>query len=90
MVVLMSILAGIGTAGVPGGSLPLIVVLMRSVGVPGEGIGIILGVDRILDMCRTVLNVTGDLVLATVVSRGEKDEPVAPVPDTPATVATVA
>ncbi|MFM7207054.1 MAG: dicarboxylate/amino acid:cation symporter [Planctomycetaceae bacterium] len=72
-VVLMSILAGIGTAGVPGGSLPLIVVLMRSVGVPGEGIGIIMGVDRILDMCRTVLNVTGDLVVATCVSGGRED-----------------
>ena len=73
MVVLMSILAGIGTAGVPGGSLPLIVVLMRSVGVPGEGIGIIMGVDRILDMCRTVLNVTGDLVVATCVSEGPEE-----------------
>ncbi|MCY2965544.1 MAG: dicarboxylate/amino acid:cation symporter [Planctomycetota bacterium] len=71
-VVLMSILAGIGTAGVPGGSLPLIVVLMRSVGVPGEGIGIIFGVDRILDMCRTVLNVTGDLVVATCVAGNER------------------
>lgn len=74
-VVLMSILAGIGTAGVPGGSLPLIVVLMRSVGIPGEGIAIILGIDRILDMCRTVLNVTGDLVVATCVARsGRVDE----------------
>jgi DAACS family dicarboxylate/amino acid:cation (Na+ or H+) symporter len=71
-VVLMSVLAGVGTAGVPGGSIPLIVVLLRSVGVPGEGIAIILGVDRILDMCRTVLNVTGDLTLATCVAAIEK------------------
>lgn len=71
MVVLMAILAGVGTAGVPGGSLPLIVVLLQSVGVPGSGIGIILGVDRILDMCRTVLNVTGDLVVATCVAARE-------------------
>ena len=70
-VVLMSVLAGIGTAGVPGGSLPLIVVLLRSVGIPGEGIGIILGVDRLLDMCRTVLNVTGDLAVATCVANSE-------------------
>jgi len=69
-VVLMSILAGIGTAGVPGGSLPLIAVLARSVGVPGEGIGIIFGVDRLLDMCRTVLNVAGDLVVAACVAAG--------------------
>ena len=70
-VVLMAILAGIGTAGVPGGSLPLIVVVMQSVGVPGAAIGIILGVDRILDMCRTVVNVTGDLAIATCVARSE-------------------
>jgi DAACS family dicarboxylate/amino acid:cation (Na+ or H+) symporter len=72
MVVLMSILAGVGTAGVPGGSLPLIVVLLTSIGVPAEGIGIILGVDRLLDMCRTTLNVSGDLVLATCVAHGEE------------------
>ncbi len=71
-VVLMAVLAGVGTAGVPGGSLPLIVVLMQSVGVPGEGIGIIMGIDRLLDMCRTVLNVTGDLVVATCVASGER------------------
>jgi DAACS family dicarboxylate/amino acid:cation (Na+ or H+) symporter len=73
-VVLMSILAGIGTAGVPGGSIPMIVVVMTSVGVPAEGIGIILGIDRILDMCRTVLNVTGDLTLATCVNQGLREE----------------
>jgi DAACS family dicarboxylate/amino acid:cation (Na+ or H+) symporter len=72
-VVLMSVLAGIGTAGVPGGSLPLVVIVLRSVNVPAEGIGIILGVDRLLDMCRTVLNVAGDLAIAACVSRGEKE-----------------
>ncbi len=68
VVVLMSVLAGVGTAGVPGGSLPLIVVLMVQVGIPAEGIGLILGVDRFLDMCRTTLNVSGDLVIAKLVS----------------------
>jgi dicarboxylate/amino acid:cation (Na+ or H+) symporter, DAACS family len=72
-VVLMSILAGVGTAGVPGGSIPLIVIVLQSVGIPPEGIGIILGVDRFLDMCRTTLNVTGDLVCATVVARSENE-----------------
>jgi DAACS family dicarboxylate/amino acid:cation (Na+ or H+) symporter len=71
-VVLMSILAGVGTAGVPGGSLPLIVVLMTSLKIPGEGIAIIMGIDRLLDMCRTVLNVTGDLVVATCVAGGSE------------------
>ena len=69
----MSILAGVGTAGVPGGSLPLIVIVLQTVGIPPEGIGIILGVDRFLDMCRTVLNVVGDLVCATFVARSEKE-----------------
>jgi DAACS family dicarboxylate/amino acid:cation (Na+ or H+) symporter len=73
-VVLLSVLAGIGTAGVPGGSIPLIIVVMQSVGVPPEGIGIILGVDRILDMSRTVLNVTGDLAVAQCVARMEKPQ----------------
>ena len=68
LVVLMSILAGVGTAGVPGGSLPLIVVLMTQVGIPAEGIGLILGVDRFLDMCRTTLNVAGDLVIAQLIT----------------------
>lgn len=71
-VVLMSVLAGVGTAGVPGGSLPLIMIVLQSVHVPAEGIALILGVDRILDMCRTVLNVTGDLTIATCVANGEK------------------
>jgi DAACS family dicarboxylate/amino acid:cation (Na+ or H+) symporter len=71
-VVLMSVLAGIGTAGVPGGSLPLVAMVLQSVGVPPEGIGIILGVDRLLDMCRTTLNVTGDVLVAVCVDRQER------------------
>lgn len=68
-VVLMSVLAGIGTAGVPGGSLPLVAMVLLAVGIPPEGIGIILGVDRFLDMCRTTVNVTGDLAIAACVNR---------------------
>jgi DAACS family dicarboxylate/amino acid:cation (Na+ or H+) symporter len=68
-VVIMSILAGVGTAGVPGGSLPLIAILLVQVGIPAEGLALVLGVDRFLDMCRTTVNVSGDLVVATLVSR---------------------
>ena len=74
MVMLVCILGGIGTAGVPAGSLPVVAMILGMVGVPPEGIGLILGVDRFLDMCRTALNVTGDLVAAVVVSRPERDE----------------
>jgi dicarboxylate/amino acid:cation (Na+ or H+) symporter, DAACS family len=73
MVVLICILGGIGTAGIPAGSLPVVAMILGMVGVPVEGIGVILGVDRLLDMCRTTLNVTGDLAAAVVVARGEKD-----------------
>ena len=66
-VVVMCIIAGIGTAGVPGGSLPMIMIIMNGVGIPAEGIALILGVDRFLDMCRTTLNVSGDLVIAALV-----------------------
>ncbi len=71
MVCFICILGGIGTAGVPAGSLPVVAMILGMVGVPVEGIGLILGVDRFLDMCRTTLNVTGDLAAAVVVSRGE-------------------
>ncbi|HEX2867731.1 MAG TPA: dicarboxylate/amino acid:cation symporter [Ignavibacteriales bacterium] len=71
LVVLLSILAGVGTAGVPGGSLPMVVMVLQTVGIPAEGIGIILGVDRLLDMSRTVVNVTGDIVLASWVDNSE-------------------
>ncbi len=67
-VMLMSILAGVGTAGVPGGALPMVLIVAQSVGVPAEGMGLIFGVDRLLDMCRTTVNVSGDLVIAALVS----------------------
>ena len=68
------VLGGIGTAGVPAGSLPVIAMILGMIGVPVEGIGIVLGVDRFLDMCRTAVNVTGDLAASVVVSRGEPNE----------------
>ncbi|QEC53111.1 DAACS family dicarboxylate/amino acid:cation (Na+ or H+) symporter [Anseongella ginsenosidimutans] len=71
-VVFLCILAGIGTAGVPGGSLPVIVTILVSIGVPGEAIGLIYGVDRILDMSRTVLNVTGDITAAAYIQKVEE------------------
>jgi DAACS family dicarboxylate/amino acid:cation (Na+ or H+) symporter len=71
MVVYLAILGGIGTAGMPSGSMPFIVVVLATIGVNPALIAIILGVDRILDMCRTVLNVTGDLTIATYVARSE-------------------
>ncbi len=76
LVVFICILGGIGTAGVPAGSIPVIAMILGMIGIPPDGIGIILGVDRVLDMCRTTVNVTGDLAAAVVVSRGERsDEP---------------
>lgn len=71
LVVLGAVLAGIGTAGVPGSALPMIASILVSVGIPAEGIGIILGVDRLLDMSRTVLNVTGDIVAAVYITHSE-------------------
>jgi DAACS family dicarboxylate/amino acid:cation (Na+ or H+) symporter len=67
MVMFVCILGGIGTAGVPSGSLPVVALICGMVGVPRIGIGLILGVNHFLDMCRTTLNVTGDLTLATLV-----------------------
>ena len=71
LVVAICVLGGIGTAGVPSGSIPVIAMILGMVCVPIEGIGLILGVDRFLDMCRTTLNVTGDLAAAVVVDRYE-------------------
>lgn len=78
-VVAICVFAGIGTAGVPAGSLPVIAMISTMLGIPAEGIGLIVGVDRLLDMCRTTVNVVGDLAAAVFVARGEPeqtDEPI--------------
>ena len=72
MVMLVCILGGIGTAGIPAGSLPVIALILAMVGIQPEAIALVLGVDRFLDMCRTTLNVVGDLVAAQVISAGEE------------------
>jgi dicarboxylate/amino acid:cation (Na+ or H+) symporter, DAACS family len=74
-VILLSVVTAVGAAGVPGGSLPLIMVVLASVGVPPEAIAVILGVDRILDMSRTTLNVVGDMSATVYVARTEGWDP---------------
>lgn len=76
MVMLVCILGGIGTAGVPAGSLPVVALILAMVGIRPEAIALVLGVDRFLDMCRTTLNVIGDLVAAQVISAGEPEDAV--------------
>ena len=78
MVMLVCILGGIGTAGVPAGSLPVVALILAMVGIDPGAIALVLGVDRFLDMCRTTLNVIGDLVAAQVISAGEPDDSVEP------------
>lgn len=74
MVFLTATLAAIGAAGIPEAGLFTMVMVLRAVGLPTEGIGLILAVDRFLDMCRTTVNVLGDMVGAVIVSRWEKEE----------------
>lgn len=81
LVLVMCILGSVGAAGVPGGSLPVIAMILVMFGIPPEGIGLILGVDRLLDMCRTVVNVGGDMVGSVVIGRSESEHsglPIAP------------
>lgn len=78
MIMGLSIVAGIGTAGVPGGAWPVIGSIVKGLGVPAGAIGMALGVDRILDMSRTVLNVTGDIAIAACVAEWEGQGSVIP------------
>ena len=69
----VSVLSAVAVAGIPGGSLPVVAGLLITFGLPPEGIGIVLGVDRILDMARTTLNVGADLVTAAIVDEQTAD-----------------
>jgi DAACS family dicarboxylate/amino acid:cation (Na+ or H+) symporter len=73
-VVMMAVMAGIGTAGVPGGSMPLVIGILRAINVNGMSLALVYGVDRLLDMARTAVNVVGDLVIAACVGDLEKEE----------------
>ncbi len=70
-IVLTATLASIGTAGVPGAGIIMLVIVLQAINVPVEGIALILGVDRILDMCRTMVNITGDAAVAVAVAQSE-------------------
>jgi Na+/H+-dicarboxylate symporter len=72
MIVLTATLASIGAAGVPGAGIVTLTLVLQTIGIPLEGIALILGVDRILDMCRTVVNMTGDATCAVFIARTEK------------------
>lgn len=74
VVVILALLTSIGVAGVPAASLVAITLILTAVGLPVEFIGIVLAVDRILDMCRTAVNVTSDLSITAIIARSEGDE----------------
>ena len=71
-IVLTAVLASVGTAAVPGAGIIMLIIILQAIEVPPEGIALILGVDRILDMCRTTVNVTGDSAVACVIATSEK------------------
>lgn len=73
MVILTATLASIGTAGVPGVGLIMLAMVLQQVGLPVEGIALIIGVDRLLDMLRTAVNVSGDAMISCVVANSEKE-----------------
>ena len=72
-IVMTATLSSIGTPGVPGGSIIMLVIVLSSVGLPAAGLGLILGVDRPLDMIRTAVNITGDSTVSTIISKSEGD-----------------
>ncbi len=78
LIVVMAVGASIGSPGTPGVGIVILAMILGSIGIPASGIALIIGVDRILDMCRTTVNVAGDLIACTVLDRKERDSEVMP------------
>lgn len=74
-IVLMAILASVGTAGVPGAGMIMLAMVLKQIGVPLEGVALILGVDRLLDMCRTTVNMIGNMAASVIIHRSEEKTP---------------
>lgn len=74
-IVLMAILASIGTAGVPGAGMIMLAMVLKQIGIPLEGVALILGVDRLLDMCRTTVNMIGNMAASAIIHRSEENSP---------------
>ena len=72
-IILTAVLASVGTAGVPGAGMLMLSLVLKQAGLPLEGIGVVIGVDRIIDMFRTAVNITGDAVCTMVVARSENE-----------------
>jgi Na+/H+-dicarboxylate symporter len=71
-VLIMAVMASIGSAGVPGAGMVMLIVILNSIGIPAEGLALIIAIDRPLDMFRTVVNVTGDAMIATLLGKNRK------------------
>jgi Na+/H+-dicarboxylate symporter len=81
MILVMAVGAAIGSPGAPGVGIVILATILESVGIPAAGIALVIGVDRLLDMCRTVANVAGDLTAALVIDARTRPAPDAPVFD---------
>ena len=83
VIVLMAVLTSMGVAGIPSASLVAISVILGAIGLPLEGLGVILAVDRVLDMCRTAVNVYGDSCATVVIARLEGETGILQAPSVP-------
>ena len=84
LVVFLALITSIGVAGIPSASLVAIIIILRVIGLPAEGIGLFIAVDRILDMCRTTVNVFSDSCCAVLVARSEGENVLSSDPEPPA------